>query len=120
MRRCVFREDVEASQDALDRRAVHERLDLEGLRKRPTDAAELSHAITRRAERLRADGHPAEAFGALREVPYLLEPLLAIRRSDADPPAEDLFGAEQVQINAQHSFRARGLRNREVQGRPFN
>lgn len=120
LRRCVYRDDVgEAASSplltgAVDRKDIRRRLDMDALRVRPTDAAELGHAITRRVERLRSDGHPGEAFVALAEVRYLLEPLLGIRPHASAPPEEDLFGAELAQHAAQRSWRARGLRNRET------
>jgi len=94
-------------------------LDMDALRERPTDAAELAHAISRRVERLQDDGHPSEAFVAVAEVRYLLEPLLGIQHRASDPPADDLFGDERVLINAQRSWRIRGL-GRETQARPFD
>jgi hypothetical protein len=133
VRHCVYRADDAQSgaalpspvrPRALDREDVLRRLDVERLRERPTDAAELGHAITRRAERLRADGHPQEAFAALAEVRYVFEPLLGIERRASAPPTEDLFGAEIAQMAAQQmaqrSWRARGFRSRENEGRAFN
>ena len=120
LRQCVYVRDDENGPPILGRWGTFRRLDFESLRERPTDAAELAHAITRRVERLRGDGHPLEAFEAVAEVRYLLEPLLRIKHRPQDPDGEDLFGAEIVQLNAQRSWRARGLRSREYNARPFN
>jgi hypothetical protein len=119
LRQCVFVPNAQNNWNGRRRWDVFKALDMAALRGRPTDAAELAHAISRRVERLRDDGHPSEAFVAVAELRHVLEPLLGIQHRASDPPGDDLFGAEQVLINAQRSWRVRGLA-RESQGRPFN
>jgi tetratricopeptide (TPR) repeat protein len=119
LRQCVFGTNAPNKSNDRGRWDVFQGLDIDALRERPTDAAELAHAISRRVERLRDDGHPSEAFVAVAEVRHVLEPLLGIQRRASAPPGDDLFGAERVLINAQRSWRIRGIA-RESQGRPFN
>ncbi len=56
------------------------------------DAAEFAYLVARRVERLRQAGHPEQAFAALYEPRYVLEPLLGIVNGHEPAPARDLFG----------------------------
>jgi hypothetical protein len=138
LRRCVFKQGMEAADgdiphSPVGRWSVYNRLNLPHLDGRPTDASELVYAITRRAERLRDGKHPREAFEALCEARYLLEPLLGIRHYEGDPPgppehpAPNFFEAEWVLMQNGQWPRSRILATwhrgyqplRNGQSRPF-
>jgi hypothetical protein len=80
LQRCVFRPGRESPGLWFTRQSVLDRLDLDHLAARPTDAYELVYAITRRAERLR-------------EARCLLEPVLGIDKHGVVAPRGDLFAA---------------------------
>lgn len=83
LRRCVFLPDRELSDGRIDRDSVFARLDVDHLRRRPTDATEFAHATTVRAEQLRAATHYTRAFEALREARYVLGPVLGFTSNPA-------------------------------------
>ncbi len=83
LRQCVFRTGRESHEDTFTRPSVFKRLNLTHLARRPSDASELTYALTRRAERLRESGHLAEAFEVLDEARYLIEPLLGVSKDPA-------------------------------------
>lgn len=96
LRRCVFKHDQELPEDdTFTRKSVFDRMNLEGLHQRPTDASELVYAMTRRAERLIGDGRHKRAFDLLKEARYMIEPLLG---KSLDPTIShiDLFAKEPV------------------------
>jgi hypothetical protein len=95
LRRCVFERGQQLAEPGFDRRSVYDRLCLEHLRVRPTDASELTFTITRRAEDLIRARRLEDAFDALREARYLLEPTLDIGKGRGRfARSEDLFTAE--------------------------
>jgi hypothetical protein len=95
LRRCVFKPGRDQDDREPNRSSVYERLCQEHLRVRPSDASELVYAITRRAEDLRDAGRASEAFEALCEARYALEPILDIGKGlGRYAPSEDLFGTE--------------------------
>ena len=103
LRRCVFEPGKQLAESGFDRRSVHQRLCFEHLRVRPTDGSELTYTITRRAEDLVRSGRPEDAFDALREARYLLEPTLDIGKGRGRyARSEDLFTAEMVGRSGRH------------------
>jgi hypothetical protein len=109
LRQCVYAEGHQSDGGVRERQGLLDRLNLAHLGRRPADASEFAHVISRRVEQLRLAGHYREAFETLREPRYLLEALLGLSAVPGQPVI-DIFGDGVAAPERDHENRRRGRR----------